>query len=85
MVVAERAIICRMVHLFFSRQRRGPTGGAGGAAATWAAALLTHHKQFGVLDTRTSVSPFADIVQYFVQCFCGVVFIGLLVGEPEAQ
>ena len=83
LVVADLAIILRMVHLLVSRQRRGPTGGAGGAAATWAAALLTHHKQFGVLDTSTSVPPFAYTVQYFVQCFAGWFSLGCWWGSPR--
>ena len=67
----------------FSRQRRGPTGGAGGAAATWAAALLTHHKRFGVLDTRTSVPHFAYTVQILGQFFSEVGFMGCWWGSPR--
>lgn len=58
-------------------------GERGGAAATWAAALLTHHKRFCVLDTRTSVPHFAYTVQILGQFFSEVGFMGCWWGSPR--
>lgn len=83
LVVAERAIICRMVHLFFSRQRRGPTGEVGGSGGHLAAAISRHQETcvYWILEQVYHHSRTLSSISYSV--FEGWFSLGCWWGSPR--